>query len=138
MSDEARQIGRRFIEAFAAGDTDALAEIVTEDVYDHNRRFGVPQGRQPLLDAVKAFKSALPDLEITIDQELAEGDLVANTGFMSGTHEGDFMGIPPTNNRVVFAWMDMHRVKDGKIVESWHVEDGAAMLAQMGAMSGSE
>jgi predicted ester cyclase len=119
MSAENKEIARRFTVAFAAGDTDTLSEIVAEDVIDHNARPGQAPGRQALIDAVNGFKSGFPnDLETSIEQEVAEGDLVVHYGVMSGTNTGELMGRPASNERVAFAWMDIHRVQDGKIVES--------------------
>ena len=135
MLETNKQLARRFIAAFAAGDTATINELVAEDVFDHNRRPGLPQGRAPLLDAVAGFAAAFPDLEITIEQEIAEGDLVFQCGEMSGTHKGAFFGIPPTDKRIAIAWMDTHRIKDGRIVESWHLEDIAGLLTQLGASS---
>jgi ketosteroid isomerase-like protein len=60
MSEQNKQIVRRFIEAFAAGDTSAMSEIVAEDVRDHNRRRGVPQGRQPLHDTSRDSRPRFP------------------------------------------------------------------------------
>ena len=118
MSDQNEQVVRRFQEAFAAGDTAALEEIVAEGVVDHTPRPGQQPGRQPLLDAVTGFAAGFPDLEIAVEQVVAEGDLVVQYGVMSGTNTGEWMGIPATNKRVRVPFMDMHRVVDGKVTES--------------------
>src|SRR5262245_64464865 len=110
MSEEKEQVVRRFQEAFAAGDTAALEELVAEDVVDHTPRPGQPPGRQPLLDAVAGFAAGFPDLAISVEQVVAEGDLVVQYGVMSGTNTGEWMGIPATDKPMRIAFMDMHRV----------------------------
>ena len=135
-SEHNKEIARRFLAAFHAGDVATLEEIVAEDVVDHNPQPGQPPGRQALLGAVAMFRAALPDEDAKIDLELAEGDLVTQHGRTSGTHRGDLFGISPTGRRVSFAWADTHRVADGRIVESWHVEDLAGLLQQLGAGAG--
>jgi steroid delta-isomerase-like uncharacterized protein len=127
------EIVRRFTEAFASGDTVALEELVAEDVMDHNPRPVQKPGRHALIDAVEGFAAAFSDLETTIEQEVAEGDLVVHYGVMSGTTDGEMMGMPATNKRVAFAWIDIHRIPHGQIVESWQLEDTAGMLQQPGA-----
>jgi len=132
MSEENEDVARRFQEAFAAGDRASLEEIVAEDVVDHTPRPGQPPGRQPLLDAVAGFAAGFPDLEITVEQVVAEGDLVVQYGVMTGTNAGEWMGMPATNRPVSVAFMDMHRVVGGTVTESWHLEDIAGMLQQLG------
>src|SRR5262245_35035082 len=132
MSEENEDVARRFQEAFAAGDTASLEEIVAEDVVDHTPRPGQPPGRQPLLDAVAGFAAGFPDLEITVEQVVAEGDLVVQYGVMTGTNAGEWLGMPATNRPVSVAFMDMHRVVGGTVTESWHLEDIAGMLQQLG------
>src|SRR5262245_20609431 len=130
------QFARRLNYVFVTGDTSVLDEIVAEDVIDHNARPGQRSGRLALVDAVVLYRSAFPDIEITADQTVTDGDLVAITGTISGTNTGELMGLPATGKRAVFAYMDMHRIVDGRIVESWHVEDLAGMLTQLGHMPG--
>jgi predicted ester cyclase len=130
-----KQLARRFIAAFAAGDTSNDQRAVAEDVFDHDRRPGLPQGRAPLLDAVAGFAAAFPHLEITIEQEIAEDDLVFQYGEMSGTHKGAFFGIPPTDTRIAIAWLDTQPIKEDRIVGSWHLEDIASLLTQLGTSS---
>lgn len=62
--------------------------------------------------------------------------MVVQYGVMTGTHSGNLMGIPPTGKAVSILWMDMHRIQGGQIVESWHIEDIAGMLQQLGVTPG--
>jgi predicted ester cyclase len=85
---------------------------------------------------VRAYRVAFPDLRIEIEREVADHDHVVQYGFISGTHGGTFIGQPATGKTARFAYMDMHRIVDGMIVESWHVEDIAGMMYQLGLMPG--
>jgi steroid delta-isomerase-like uncharacterized protein len=131
MSDQPKQIARRFAETFATGDTAVLAQVVAEDVVDDNPRPGQRRGRQAVVDAVTAFAHGLTDRTVVVEQEIAEGDLVAQYGTLCGIHTGDLFGLPATNQRVTLAWIDIHKIANEQIVESWHLEDIAGLLAQM-------
>jgi steroid delta-isomerase-like uncharacterized protein len=132
MSEQNKQIARRFASAFAAGDTAVLEEIVSAEFVDHYPPPGQGSDRQALIDAVAAFRTGFPDMEITVERQVAEGDLVAQCGMIKGTHNGAMMGVPATGKGAAFAWMDMYRIQDGEMVEVWHVEDIAGMLQQLG------
>lgn len=131
MSDQSKTIARRFAETFATGDTAVLEQVVAEEVVDHNPRPGQRRGRQAVVDAVTAFEHGLSDRKIVVEQEIAEGDLVAQYGTLSGIHTGELFGLPATNQRVTLAWIDIHKIANDQIVESWHLEDVGGLLAQM-------
>jgi predicted ester cyclase len=135
MTDDNIQIARRVGQAFETGDTSTLAEFVAADVVDHNLPPGGRPGREGLADAVAFYASTFSDLKITADQAIAHDDFVAVTGTITGTNTGELMGWPPTGRPVSFAYMDMYRIADGMIVEAWHVEDVAALLAQLGHLA---
>ena len=80
------------------------------------------------------YLSALPDLQFTIDGQLAEGDQVATRWTSSGTHEGELMGIGPTGNRVTIEGIVIHRLADGKIQEGWWNWDTMGLMQQLGAI----
>ena len=105
--------------------------LVAEDVLDHQLPPGGRPGRQGVLDAVAMFRTGFPDLEISIEREVSEGDLVAVYGSVAGTHRGPMLGAPATGRRARFPFMDLYRIVNGRIVETWHVEDVAGMLAQL-------
>ena len=134
MSEQNTQLARRFETAFAKGDIAALTEIVAANVVDHNMPPGTKPGREGLLDAVALFRTGFPDIQISVERTVAEGDSVVVVGTISGTNHGPIMGVPATGKRATFAYMDMFRVANGVIVEAWHVEDIAGMLGQLGLL----
>ncbi|MEZ4674419.1 MAG: ester cyclase [Caldilineaceae bacterium] len=76
--------------------------------------------------------AAFPDMEVTIEQQVAEGDLVMTHKRFIGTHRGSFMGVAPTGKQITFAVIDILRVEQGKIVEHWAIQDRLALMEQLG------
>jgi predicted ester cyclase len=134
-AEENKQVARRFITAFLAGDTAALEEIIAQNVVDHNPQPGQKPGRQGLIEILVGWRAAFPDLDATILHEVAEGEFVVQHGVGFGTNSGPLMGRAATGKPARFPYMDMHRIVNGRIVEIWHLEDIIGMLYQLGAMS---
>jgi steroid delta-isomerase-like uncharacterized protein len=132
MSEQNKAIARRFLTAFAAGDTATLTQVVSENIADHSAPPGAKPGRAGLFDAVAMFRAGFPDLQISTDRIVAEGESLAVHGRMKGTNTGPLMGRPATGKSADVGYMDMYRIVNGQIVEVWHVEDIAGMLAQLG------
>jgi steroid delta-isomerase-like uncharacterized protein len=78
--------------------------------------------------------AAFPDLHVTVVDMIAEGDMVAAREIIQGTHQSEFMGIPPTGKQITIAGTDIYRITDGKIVEEWILADLLSALQQIGAM----
>ena len=78
--------------------------------------------------------TAFPDLRVSIQHQVAEGDLVMTHKCFTGTHQGSFMGMAPTNKEITFAVIDILRVVDGKIVEHWAIQDRLGLMQQLGAL----
>lgn len=81
---------------------------------------------------VERFQSALPDLKFTIDDTVSEKDKLVVAWTITGTHRGEFLGIPPTNKKVSFSGITIHQIADGKILESTAVWDVMALMQQVG------
>jgi predicted ester cyclase len=79
-----------------------------------------------------AFIVAFPDLKHTIHESIAEGNIVSTRETLSGTHEGEFQGIPPTGNRFEFSAICMWKFIDGKLVEYWVDADILGLMQQLG------
>ena len=106
MSEENKAIARRVCEIVSTGDFGRTKEIVDSEA-----------------------RAAFPDLNVTVEEVMAEGDRVAARVTMRGTHRGEFQGIAPTGKRVEVRAMDMFRISDGKIVEHWgHADDPSDFL----------
>ena len=131
-AEENKQVARRFIQAFQAGDTAVLEEIVAEDFVDHNPQPGQKPGQRGLIDIIAGWRTAFPDLEITVQHEVVESEFVVQQGVALGTNTGPLLGRPATGKQARVSYMDMHRIANGRIVEIWHLEDIAGMLYQLG------
>jgi steroid delta-isomerase-like uncharacterized protein len=78
-----------------------------------------PAGTEGLKQLISAYRTAFPDLKVTLDDIFAEGEMVAFRWSVSGTHLGDWLGIPPTGNHVTATGITLFRIASGKVIESW-------------------
>ena len=82
----------------------------------------------------QAYFSAFPDLHVTVDDLIAEGDKVVKVWTAHSTHKGELMGIPPTGKAIVVKGMEVFRIADGKIAENWISQDNLGMMQQLGVI----
>jgi predicted ester cyclase len=104
------------------GNLDAAEEIFAPDY--------VEAAKQEAAD----FRRGFPDVRSTIEDLVAEGDKVAARWMARATHQGEYMGIPPTGKEVEFTGISVYRIEGGKIAESWTVEDEFGLMRQIGAV----
>ena len=129
-------LAQRFAdEIINARDLDgALAELVAEDFVEQNPLPGQGPGRAGLAGVLAGMFAAFPDLEWRFLDAIAEDDRVMTLNSWTGTHRGEFMGIPPTGRTVTVEAWTLDRYRDGRLVESRIIMDVAAMLAQLGVL----
>lgn len=118
-------------EAFNKGSVAVFDEIAAPDLVDHAPAPGFPPGIEGYKTFVPVLRAAFPDLQYTVDLDVAEGDKVVQRVTARGTHQGDFMGIPATGKQVMWTETHILRFADGKIVEHWGNADQAGMMAQL-------
>ena len=131
QTDRNKAVARRvYEEGIAQGKFDVLDEIYAENFvgYGGTRRFTHAEGRA---EAV-GWRSAFPDLTVSIDLIVAEGDLVAVRWTARGTNTGTGNGLPATGKRVEVTGTAIFRFVDGKIVEEWTSGDALGLLRQLG------
>jgi steroid delta-isomerase-like uncharacterized protein len=136
MSEENKALARRmFEEAINRGKIDLIDDFLAADVVEHEELApGVPPGREGVKLMFTMFFGAFPDLNVTIDEVIAEGDKVVARTTWNGTHQGEFMGIPATGKRVSFGVIDILRYADGVVVEHWGQMDSMGMMQQLGVV----
>lgn len=136
MSTEAnKSIVRRYVEEVQnEGNLAALEELTAPAYVNHGAPPGVPPNREGIKQLTAIFRQAFPDGRMTIEDMVAEADRVATRKTFRGTHQGELMGVPPTGKAVAIGLMDIARLVDGKVVESWHVGDDLGLLQQIGAL----
>ena len=131
-----KEIVRRFVEAVQnEGDLSVLDEVAAPGYINRTAPAGVPADREGLKQLTAMFRRAFPDGRMTIQDMVAEEDRVATRKTFRGTHQGELMGISPTGKAVVIGLMDMVRLVDGKVVESWSAADDLGLLQQLGALA---
>jgi steroid delta-isomerase-like uncharacterized protein len=137
MSEENKAIHRRALEeVYGRGNLDVADELVSPDWVDHDPSAPPEMRRGPegVKQQAAMYHEAFPDLEMTIDEQIAEGDLVMTRWTARGTHQGDLMGMPGTGKRVEVTGITVSRVSGGKLQEDWTNWDGLGMMQQIGAL----
>jgi steroid delta-isomerase-like uncharacterized protein len=135
VSEENKALARRSWEVVTEGSLDTLEDVFAE-VYANNFILHEADedivGIEGLTQFVSMIRSAIPDLRVTIEDDMAEGDKVVTRWIGQGTHQGELMGIAPTGNRVTFTGITIHRIEDTKIVEEWSNWDALGVMHQIG------
>jgi steroid delta-isomerase-like uncharacterized protein len=126
-------IVRAFYEPFRTGDTTAYDRVLAEDWTDLPLAPGQQQGPAGMAAQIALFRHAMPDYAVERQDVIIQGDKVAVRNTVSGTHQGAFMGHEPTGKRIEMRTMDVHQVRDGRIVTTWHLEDFAGLMSQLNA-----
>lgn len=136
MSAENKAVMRRIYEEFwNEGNFDALDEIVSADYVLHvPTPPGAPSGRAGLQWVIQMYRAAFPDIHVQIEDQIAESDKVLTRITIRGTHQGELMGIAPTNREVTFGAMVVTRFKNGKNTEGWGELDRLGLMQQIGAI----
>jgi steroid delta-isomerase-like uncharacterized protein len=109
-----------------------IDELYATDFVNHSLPSGYAQDLESEKKLVSAFHTAFPDFKFTIDDMIAEGDKVVMRGNWCGTHEGEFMGLPPTSKRVTVTEIAIFRLAWGKIAELWANTDLWSLMKQLG------
>ena len=136
MSKQNKTLARRWFEdLFSRGDLDAADEILSADFLDHLPR-EEERGIEELKHYVSVYRTAFPDIEDTVEEIVAEGDKVVVRWRSRGTHQGEFMGLPPTGRQVTFTGMRLFSIAENKIAESWVNIDERGLQEQLGAIRG--
>jgi steroid delta-isomerase-like uncharacterized protein len=133
MSEENKALARKFFRMLELGDPGMADEIVSADYYNHD----APDpnlGSEGAKAGVARFKQAFPDAQVKIAFQLAEGDKVVTRYSWSGTHQGEFTGIPATGKRVHWTATITFRIAEGKIRESWYNMDAWGLMQQLGVV----
>jgi steroid delta-isomerase-like uncharacterized protein len=126
-----------FEEVWNKGRAEAIDEMFAEDAIAHGlgdaggNELRGPADFKPFF---YSFRAAFPDIQVTVEETVSEGDRLAARCTVTGTHAGEGIGFAATNQPVTFTGMCMLRIKDGKIVEAWNNFDFMSMFQQLGAI----
>ncbi len=134
-SEQNKAAVRRLIDESWKGNLQVVDELVASNYVAHDPANPEPlQGPEGFKESISTYRAAFPDARMTIEQQLAEGDLVATRWTGRGTHEGELLGIQPTGKKVTVSGLTISRLADGKVVEEFQSWDNHGMLEQLGAI----
>lgn len=121
-------------EAWNKGNLSVIDELLSPDYVLHVEAPGARKDREGYKQAVSMYRSAMPDFQFTIDDMFAEGDKVVIRCTMTGTHEGELMGTPPTAKTLTMTAISIRHFENGKIVEEWVETNMLGFMQQMGVI----
>ena len=132
--EQNKAAARRIVEGINSGDMSIIDELLTENYVNHNSYPGIPSGREGTRQSLSALRAAFPDFRYTIEEEIAEGDMVVHRLTGRVTMQGEYQGMPPTGKQAT--WQEIHigRFEDGKIAEHWATFDELGALQQLGLL----
>lgn len=136
MSQQNKQIDRRLIEeVWNRGNFAIVDEIIASDFLGHTAMpVEEAHGREGYKRFFAGLRSAFPDLQVAVEDQIAEGDRVATRWTARGTHRGEFLGIQPTGARGAIAGVTIDRIANGKVVECWISADYLGTMQSLGVL----
>ena len=132
MSDHKKTAQRFYDEVASGGDLDLIDEILDDAFVEHEELPGMPPTRDGVRATFQMLRAAFPDLAMSVRDMVQEGDKLAVRARMSGTHEGDFMGMPGSGKTFDIEVFDLLEFSGDRLVAHWGVMDQAAMMEQLG------
>ena len=137
MSEQNKALARRALEEiWNQGKLTVINELTAPNAtfHDPNVPGGKFTGPEGLKQFVQIYRGAFPDVRLTINDQIAEGDKVVTRWTATGTHKGQLMAIAPTNKYATVTGVDIDRYQDGKVVEAWASYDMFGLLQQLGVV----
>jgi steroid delta-isomerase-like uncharacterized protein len=137
LAETNKAVARRFLEeVWNKGKLAVLNEIIAKDHVNSGPGTlpGLPTGPEGSKQLVTVYRNAFPDVHFTIDEQIAEGDKVVTRWSAHGTHQGELLGIPATGKSSTVTGINVDRVVNGKIAESWGIFDQFGMMQQLGVI----
>jgi steroid delta-isomerase-like uncharacterized protein len=133
MSEQNKARIRRVIEeVYNRGDLAVVDEVAASDLVIHGSQ--EIHGREAAKQHVAALRAGFPDLHFTVEDQIAEGDIVVTRWTARGTHNGKFQSVPATGKEVRLVGTDIDRIVGGKVVECWAHVDELGLMRQLGAI----
>ena len=137
-AEENKEKARRLMEeAFGQGKAEVIDEVLDANFvcYDPNSEAGEVRGADTFKQEIEYFRQGVPDLTCIVEDQVADGDKVVTRWKASGTHQGEFFGVPGSGNRIEMTGIQIDRFDEsGKMVEEWAQYDLLGAMRQMGAM----
>jgi steroid delta-isomerase-like uncharacterized protein len=135
MSEQNKKLIQRDIEEiYNRGNLAVADEVAASDLVIHMPSQEI-RGRTGAKQYVAQLRTGFPDLHLVIEDQIAEGNRVVTRWVASGTHKGEFQGVPPTGRKIRVVGTVIDRIDDGKIVECWSQVDELGMMQQLGVIA---
>jgi len=135
MTEKNKQIVREFIDTVInRREYDQAKLFISPDYIDHNSESGEPTDIDGLLRHIKAVRTTYPGLKVTIHDQIAEKDMVVTRICITGTHEGDWLGMKPTHKQLSIDAVNINRIENELIVEHWGMANTLEALLEIGAI----
>jgi steroid delta-isomerase-like uncharacterized protein len=135
MSAENKALARRFIETFNTDDLTAVDEFIGTSFTNHDPGTPpLPTGPEGYRQLVRTYRTALPDLRLTVEDSIGEGDKVAVHWMARGTNTGELMGMPPTGKPATVTGISIFTIGSGKVTEQQVNWDTLGLLQQLGVV----
>ncbi len=133
LEEQNKELIRNLYEQWHSRNIDALTEMHTPNAkYNHPSAGATPIPFEKALEAMQMYWQAFPDLTLTVEDIIAEGDKVVVRFIGRGTHQGDLGGIPATGVKTEAGGIEIYHFEDGKIVEVWEISDALGLMQQLG------
>jgi steroid delta-isomerase-like uncharacterized protein len=128
----------RFHDVISTGDMERVSATI-EEIVDPDVQIRTPlpvktTGAEALRQVTEMLLQAFPDIHLTVEDLIEEGDKVVGRTVVTGTHRGEYMGIPPTGKSVTYNEIFIFRFANGRIAETWGVVDVFSQMKQLGAI----
>jgi steroid delta-isomerase-like uncharacterized protein len=133
-TDQNKAVARRFQEEFNARNWEGCRSLLAPDCRSYQPGVPGPLNNDQFAGVGQMFAAAFPDLAVTIDEQVAEGEQVVSRLHFAGTHRHDFQGIPGTGKAISLEGYILDRISDGKIVEHRAMFDTLTLLQQLGVI----
>ena len=131
--EENKAMMHRSLEVFNKGNLDLIDELYSKNYLSHAPATAREiNGPEAMKQYVSELRSAFPDLNITIDDTIAEGEKIVSLQTLTGTHKGEFNGIPPTGKKFSLKSAIVNKIVNGKFVETWVYMDSLDLMQQLG------
>jgi steroid delta-isomerase-like uncharacterized protein len=135
VSEENKDLARRSWEMLVnQQNPDAIDELYAADFVWHEPDQDI-RGSEAARQFLSMYLSAFPDIHVTVEDEVAEGDKVVTRWTIRGTHRGELMGVAPTGSQIELKGITIHRIEGGKIVEEWEMYDNLGIMQQLGVVT---
>jgi signal transduction histidine kinase len=128
VSEDNKALARRFLEAQARGDVESLDELMAEGFVDHSLLPGQKPGREDYKRSLADMLSVFSNTGFAVEDQIAEGDMVASRFTGTSVHRGKYLGADPTGQETRYSGIHIHRIADGKIAEEWSESDNLEVV----------